>query len=137
MPCVCTNQRALLLSSSSNMCHCGMPELHKVPRAAALMLSSNHSLESLQVLEGLVGVNAILKYLQGFSGHSTGAKSTQQSAVSSILGPDPMSNLKLVDSRYQLWQRFPATASQEAMHFYQSKCTPHLSESHDSIDSQT
>ena len=100
------------------------------------MLASNHPL-TLQVLEGLVGVNAILQYLHGVSGRSTRAKSTQQSAVSSIIGPDPMSNLKLVDSRYQLWQRFPATTLQEAMHFYQSKCTSHLSESSQSVDSQT
>ena len=93
--------------------------------------------EPLQVLEGMVGVNAILKYLQGVSGHSTGAKSTQQLAVSSIIGPDPMSNLKLVNSRYQLWQRFPANSVQEAMHFYQSKCAPHPSESNESVDSQT
>ena len=116
--------------------HYKMPELHEVPCAAALMLLYNHS-PSLQVLEGLVGVNAILKYLQGVSGHSTGAKSTQQLAVSSIIGPDPMSNLKLVNSRYQLWQRFPANSVQEAVHFYQSKCASHPSESTESVDSQT
>ena len=99
------------------------------------MLSSTDA-ETLQVLEGLVGVNAILKYLEGVSGHSTEAKSTQQLAVSSIIGPNPMSNLKLVDSRYQLWQRFPATTLQEAMHFYQSKCTSHQSESNESVDCQ-
>lgn len=133
VPCVCTGQRALLLCYSSAIVIAG---------CQSCMLSSTDAFvqpvaKTLQVLEGLVGVDTILQYLQGVSGHSTGAKSTQQLAINSIIGPDPMSNLKLVDSRYQLWQRFPATTFQEAMQFYQSKCTSHLSESNESVDSQT
>ena len=73
----------------------------------------------MQVLENDVGLSKLmLRYLKAVSATE---QALPASAVSSIIGPDVLGNLQLVDSRYQIWHRFPATHLQAAIQFYQTR----------------